>query len=200
MSMHFKARVATLIACLTLAAAPAFAESPYTLQYKVEMSGGRFAFDVSVVHAGTGRVIIKSTLRTRPREWGVLETGHAGRTIRLRAMGEANGYAEIVLDVRDRGRSLQHELHKYTERAAGPPVKYRGEPITLHLRDADLKNVLLAFAEITRTSIAVDPDVSGAVTLDLIDVPWDQALDLILNQHGLAKQVEGRVTFIRPLK
>jgi hypothetical protein len=194
------ARLAALIAVITLAAAPAFAERPYALRYHVDWTGGRFAFDVVVVHVGSGATIVKSTLRTRPREWGELETGHAGRTIKVRVLGETNGYAELVLDVREQGRAVQHELYKDTRRAAAPPTRYRGEPITLHLRDADLKDVLLAFAEITHTNIAVDPSVSGTVTLDLVDVPWDQALDLILTQHGLAKQVSGRVTFVRPMR
>lgn len=193
-------RLAAFITVITLAAAPAFAERAYTLRYTVAMTNGRFAFDVTVTHAASGRTILKSTLRTRPREWGVLETGHAGRTVRVRVMGETNGYAELVLDVRERGKVVQRELYKYTALAAGPPVKYRGEPISLHLREANLKDVLLMFAQIAPINIAVDPNVNGTVTLDLVDVPWDQALDLILTQHGLAKQVEGRVTFVKPLQ
>ena len=197
MTLSTPARIAALVTVITLAAAPAFAERLYTLRYKVAMSQGRFAFDVAVTHDGSGQSILKSTLRTRPREWGVLETGHAGRTVRVRVMGEPNGYAELVLDVMERGRSLQHDVFKYTERAAAPPVKWRGEPITLHLRDADLVDVILAFAKITGNNIAVDPGISGSVTIDLVDVPSDQALDLILRQHGLVAQVQSGVTFVR---
>jgi secretin/TonB-like protein len=198
--MVFTLRAGALFLLLTLAVSPAFAEGVYTLRYKATMQGGRFAFDVEVVHTGSGQPIMKSTLRTRPREWGELQTGHAGRTVRVRVMGEANGYAELVLEVRERGKVIQREVHKYTDRATGPPVKYRGEPISLHLREAEIKDVLLAFAEISRTSIAVDPSVTGSVTLDLVDVPWDQALDLILRQHGLVKRVEGKVMFVGPVR
>src|SRR5258705_7842761 len=114
MAMHFQTRLGALVTLITLAAAPAFAERPYSLEYDVAMGGGRFAFNVTVVHAGSGRAVLKSTLRTRPREWGELETGHAGRTVRVRAMGETNGYAELVLDGRERNRVVQHELYKYT--------------------------------------------------------------------------------------
>ena len=198
--MDSKPRVIALIAFLTLAACPAFAAGDYVLHYKASMSGGRFAFDVAVVHARSGQSIMRSTLRTRPREWGELETGHDGRKIRVRVMGETNGYAELVLEVRERGKLVQRDVHKYTALAAAPPIRYRGDKISLHLRDADLKDVLLAFAEIAHTNIAVDPNVTGSVTLDLVDVPWDQALDLILAQHGLAKRVEGKVTFVKPVR
>src|SRR6266496_800683 len=63
---------------------------------------------------------------------------------------------------------------------ADPESRYLGEPISLDLKDADLKDVLRTFAELTKINIAVDPDVKGSVTLRLHDVPWDQALDVIL--------------------
>ena len=78
--------------------------------------------------------------------------------------------------------------------------RYRGELISLHLRDAELKDVVHAFATILHVNIAVDPNVSGTVTIDLVDVPWDQALDLILAQHGLTRQVERNVSIVTPLK
>ncbi|MFP5247680.1 MAG: type IV pilus secretin PilQ, partial [Thermoanaerobaculia bacterium] len=74
----------------------------------------------------------------------------------------------------------------------GPRV-FNGEPISLNLKDADIKDVLRTFAELTGLNIAVDPGVTGAVTVDFVDVPWDQALDLILRQNGLTFTIEGNV-------
>lgn len=70
---------------------------------------------------------------------------------------------------------------------------FTGEPISLNLKDADIKDVLRTFAQLTGLNIAVDPGVSGSVTVDFADVPWDQALDLILRQNGLAYVLEGNV-------
>ena len=70
---------------------------------------------------------------------------------------------------------------------------FTGEPISLNLKDADIKDVLATFAELTGLNIAVDPGVSGSVTVDFVDVPWDQALDLILRQNGLTFTIEGSV-------
>jgi type IV pilus assembly protein PilQ len=70
---------------------------------------------------------------------------------------------------------------------------FNGEPISLSLKDADIKDVLRTFAELTGLNIAVDPGVAGAVTVDFVDVPWDQALDLILRQNGLTFALEGNV-------
>ncbi|HEV3484448.1 MAG TPA: AMIN domain-containing protein, partial [Vicinamibacterales bacterium] len=76
--------------------------------------------------------------------------------------------------------------------STGPRV-FTGEPISLNLKDADLKDVLRTFADLTGLNIAIDPGVGGSVTVDFVDVPWDQALDIILRQNGLTFMLEGNV-------
>jgi type II secretory pathway component HofQ len=68
-----------------------------------------------------------------------------------------------------------------------------GEPISLDLKDADLKDVLRTFAKLARLNIVIDPEVKGSVTVRLHDVPWDQALDVILQVNGLGYVLEGNV-------
>jgi type II secretory pathway component HofQ len=70
---------------------------------------------------------------------------------------------------------------------------FTGEPISLDLKDADLKDVLKSFAELAKINIAVDPEVKGSVTIRLRDVPWDQALDVILRTNGFGYVLEGNV-------
>ncbi|MGE5237004.1 MAG: type IV pilus secretin PilQ [Acidobacteriota bacterium] len=70
---------------------------------------------------------------------------------------------------------------------------FTGEPISLELKDADIKDVLRSFAKITGLNIVVDPDVSGSVTVQLDNVPWDQALDIILRINRLDYVVENNV-------
>ena len=76
--------------------------------------------------------------------------------------------------------------------SAGEKV-YSGEPISLNLKDADIKDVIRTFAALTGLNIAVDPQVSGSVTVDFVDVPWDQALEIILRQNNLNYVLEGNV-------
>ncbi|HET7434278.1 MAG TPA: type IV pilus secretin PilQ [Thermoanaerobaculia bacterium] len=71
--------------------------------------------------------------------------------------------------------------------------QFTGEPLSLNLKDADIKDVLRTFAQLTGLNIAVDPGVTGSVTVDFVDVPWDQALDIILRQNGLTFTIEGNV-------
>jgi len=70
---------------------------------------------------------------------------------------------------------------------------YVGEPISLHLKDSDIRDVLRTISTLTGLNIVVDPDVSGKVTIDLEEVPWDQALELILKVNNLNYQLDGNV-------
>ena len=70
--------------------------------------------------------------------------------------------------------------------------KYTGERGNFIFHDADLKNVLLFFARVYKLNVIIDPGVSGKVTCRLINVPWDQALDLILRQNGMMMLKEGK--------
>ncbi len=77
-----------------------------------------------------------------------------------------------------------------TRRITAEEVRYTGEPISLNFRDADIRDVIRLFADFTGLNFVVDPDVSGRITIVLHDVPWDQALDIILKNNGLGKVYE----------
>jgi type IV pilus secretin PilQ/predicted competence protein len=76
---------------------------------------------------------------------------------------------------------------------------YYGEPITMSMRDADLVETLRSFAAISGLSIVVQPEVKGTVTVELDNVPWDQALEQILRVNKLGYELEGTVMRIAPV-
>ncbi|OYW04504.1 MAG: hypothetical protein B7X11_02850, partial [Acidobacteria bacterium 37-65-4] len=77
-------------------------------------------------------------------------------------------------------------------------VKYTGEPISLSLKDADIKDVLRVFHDLSKMNIVVSPAVQGKVTVDLTNVPWDQAMDIILKNDGLDYIYENNVIWVAP--
>lgn len=84
---------------------------------------------------------------------------------------------------------------------ASEEKRYTGEPISLDLKDADIRDVLLTFATLARMNMVIDPDVKGTVTVRLENVPWDQALDVILKSNGLGYVLEGNVARVgEPVK
>jgi type IV pilus assembly protein PilQ len=72
-------------------------------------------------------------------------------------------------------------------------ARYTGEPISVNLKDVDLKDFFRLIHEISGLNIVLDPNVKGSLTLVLDDVPWDQALDIVLQNNGLDKQLVGNV-------
>jgi type IV pilus assembly protein PilQ len=75
--------------------------------------------------------------------------------------------------------------------AVGP--KYTGEPISVNLKDVDLKDFFRLIHEISGLNVVLDPNVHGSLTVVLDDVPWDQALDIVLKNNDLARELEGNV-------
>jgi type IV pilus assembly protein PilQ len=77
--------------------------------------------------------------------------------------------------------------------------RFTGHPISLDFQGADLRAVLRTFSEISGLNIVIDPAVQGTVDVALRDVPWDQALDIILRANKLGYLVDGTIVRIAPL-
>jgi type IV pilus assembly protein PilQ len=73
------------------------------------------------------------------------------------------------------------------------PAHYTGEPISVNLKDVDLKDFFRLIHEISGLNVVLDPNVKGSLTIVLDEVPWDQALDIVLQNNGLDKQLNGNV-------
>lgn len=77
---------------------------------------------------------------------------------------------------------------------------YTGQRISLDFQQADLIDVLRLIAEVSGRNIITSPEVSGRVTTRMVNVPWDQALDMILKTFGLGKDVQGTIIRVAPLE
>jgi len=86
---------------------------------------------------------------------------------------------------------IQPQAAAATPAATRP--KYTGEPISVNLKDVDLKDFFRLIHEISGLNVVLDPNVHGTLTIVLDDVPWDQALDIVLKNNGLDRQLEGNV-------
>jgi type IV pilus assembly protein PilQ len=74
-----------------------------------------------------------------------------------------------------------------------PAGKYTGEPISVNLKDVDLKDFFRLIHEISGLNVVLDPAVKGTLTIVLDEVPWDQALDIVMQNNSLDKQLNGNV-------
>jgi len=94
--------------------------------------------------------------------------------------------------------AAEQKIQMQSKSASNGP-KYTGEPISVNLKDVDLKDFFRLIHEISGLNVVLDPNVKGTLTIVLDDVPWDQALDIVLKNNDLARQLEGNVLRIATL-
>ncbi|WP_420229625.1 type IV pilus secretin PilQ [Psychrobacter sp. ER1] len=75
---------------------------------------------------------------------------------------------------------------------------YSGEPLSMEFQDVEVRSVLDILAQFTEMNIVASDSVAGNITLRLINVPWDQALDIILKSKNLGKRENGNVILVAP--
>ncbi|GAB4292299.1 MAG: type IV pilus secretin PilQ [Myxococcota bacterium] len=78
--------------------------------------------------------------------------------------------------------------------------KYRGKRISLDFKDADIGNILRLIADVSRLNIVASDDVKGKITVTLRNVPWDEALDIVLRSKGLDKERRGNIIRVAPIE
>jgi len=97
----------------------------------------------------------------------------------------------------------EQEERPYVPRFAATVVsrqdrEYLGEPINMSLKNADLVETLRSFASISGLNFVIQPGVTGSVTVELNQVPWDQAMEQILKINNLGMAIEGTIVRIAP--
>jgi type IV pilus assembly protein PilQ len=137
------------------------------------------AYTISQENGGLRIVIgnLDSTINTKRNSILV----QAGRRVDVRPLASTAG-AEARLQP--------------TEERPIADKNYTGQKISLDFKDADIKNVFRLLAEVSGLNIVVTADVNRRVTLRLLEVPWDQAMDLIISTNGLDKEQIGNVVRI----
>ena len=105
----------------------------------------------------------------------------------------------LALPEAERIKEEKAEISKEKEEAEVPVEgKYTGKKISLDFQDADIVPIFRLLADISGYNIVVSPEVKGKLTMKLINVPWDQALDIILKTFSLGKSIEGNIIRIAP--
>ncbi|MFJ4292446.1 type IV pilus secretin PilQ [Cupriavidus sp. NPDC089707] len=118
--------------------------------------------------------------------------GNARLTIEPRGHWEYSSYqtdTQFVVEV----RPIKEDP---TKLISGPG--YRGERLSLNFQNIDIRSLLQVFADFTNLNIITSESVQGNITLRLKDVPWDQALQIVMDAKGLASRRNGNVLWVAP--
>jgi len=114
--------------------------------------------------------------------------------IEPKGLWEHNAYqsdTQFVLEV----RPVQEDPNKLTQ---GSRPGYKGDKLSLNFQNIEVRSVLQVIADFTNLNIITSESVGGSLTLRLRDVPWDQALDIVLQAKGLDMRKNGNVVWIAP--
>lgn len=80
---------------------------------------------------------------------------------------------------------------------SGTARNYKGRKVTLEFADAEVRKIFQLLSEVSNKNFVLGDDVTGAISLKLVNVPWDQALDIILDTKGLDKREDGNIILIK---
>jgi type IV pilus assembly protein PilQ len=87
----------------------------------------------------------------------------------------------------------ENEIQELNTLFPGMKENYTGEKISIDLQNASVEQVLRLISEISGYNLILDDDISGNISLKLVDIPWDQALDLVLLQKNLGMVIKGNI-------
>ncbi|MBD3666834.1 MAG: type IV pilus secretin PilQ, partial [Kangiella sp.] len=128
----------------------------------------------------------------------IVETSSRGNAVRL-AIRANDAFEYLAYQANNQYTiELKPLTQQEIEKREREQPKYSGERLTLQFQDMDLKAILHTLGDFAGINIVISDDVQGSMALNLVNVPWDQALDIILKSKGLGKRQDGNVMMIAP--
>jgi type IV pilus assembly protein PilQ len=157
----------------------------------------------------SGRTLVVDLLQTElpvalERKFDVTDFGTPVESLEVTSQGE---HSRVTIQARGRWEQAAYqtdnrfivEVKPYVEQqAAKPKTGFTGEKLSLNFQNVEVRAVLQVIADFTGLNIITSDTVGGNLTLRLKDVPWDQALDIILQAKGLDMRKTGNVVWIAP--
>nr|PZN26957.1 MAG: type IV pilus secretin PilQ [Pseudomonadota bacterium] len=201
-------------------------ELPESLERLLDVSAFRARVRSVATYRSEGRVVLEAELapgmvanverRGRDLVWSFAEpralpssatgVGRDGKAARRSRTVHVEAPLSGVMDVRTGLSDEPHETEVAPDRAQGfnsgffaQQRQYTGRRIDLDLKDADIHNVLRLLADVGQVNIVTSDSVSGSVTIRMRNVPWDQALDVVLQAKGLGLVRQANMIRVAPL-
>lgn len=173
-------------------------QTRYELSYSVKkMPEGLLLIRARVVDKQSGKVVGEPSVTTPAGEKAVMrfgrEEGDDTREWTIDVEPDAGG-GLLTLIARRNGtvEQVTRTTFRTREGEASTARTFSGEPITLSLADADIRDVLRVFGQLTGLEMEIAPEVKGRVTVEASGTPWDQALDETVRDAGFAYRIEGK--------
>jgi beta-lactamase regulating signal transducer with metallopeptidase domain len=166
---------------------------PYLLRWSIsKVADDRFVVHGSLIEIASGHVVAQPRLEFLRGTSAISRSGtqRAGEEMDYVVdLTNVNESVNLRLQVKRNSVTIQDTTYIATTKAA-TTSRFTGEPITVQLKDADIKDLLRTFKQLTNTEIVYPDSLEGKVTIDVRDMPWDEALDTVLRQNGYSYEVQ----------
>ncbi len=176
------------------------AHSPYAIRITATRAGGTIALAGAVRENATQTVIAAPALTLdASRRGSARSSAPGGVQVAFEARPESGDRLAVEVTVEKAGAVVQKSTLRVSPSdaaAADRPQEYTGEPIDLSFTNADLREVFVTFGQISGLQMRIDEAVQGKVSMSWHNVPWDEALDSIVQENGLAYRIEGKTLIV----
>lgn len=183
-------------AAVTAEKAPDLA-SPYSLVTRLEPGvTSDFLLTAKIIDNRTSRVVLEPRLPLTAGKPTLVTKDLDDVNVSLLLNVDPAGNGSAILRATEHGVPVQDSKHamKLSPRERNP--EFQGQPISMGLTDADLRDVLKTFARITGIDMDVAPEVQGKVTFHITDMPWDEALHRILTERGFKYELRDKKLYV----
>ena len=173
------------------------AQDPYKLNFYVRTcaQADTLTFYGRVLDVAADQLLVQPNITFKRGTTAAVHTTADQREIQI-DISDMGDQVRVVMQVSRNGVAQQQSTYFAVPQMGNS--RYTGAPISMNLRDADLKDVLKTFAQLTGLDIQYPPTIEGRVTIELKDIPWDEAFDLILREHKLTWEMQGNSLKVMP--
>lgn len=171
---------------------------PYAIRLTATRLEGAVLLQGTITENATHAVLWAPKVNLDPTRTASAAANVSGIGLEMKTRADAGDRVAVDIEISKDGSLVQRSnLTVAVSDAPAPPQKvYQGEPISLALKEADLRDLLGTFGKITGLQMQMDDSVHGKVSVSWVNVPWDEALESILNDNGLTYRIEGKVVHI----
>ena len=177
------------------------AQQRYKLTYSVAPRGEQqVVISATIVDTTDGSVLASPHITT---QWDVpasIRTGSVvngvDRELYAQFNATADGASKATLEVTENGVVVQRSVITSKEMSPAVIDKFTGEKISINVKNADVHDIFKVLGQMTGYTFMLEASVTGSVTLNVTEIPWDQALDQICRENNLKYRQEGKTFYI----
>ena len=166
-------------------------DDPFAIRIAATRSGESIVLEGSVSENKTMTIVAAPKLQFAVGEIASSKTSSGEIEVAFAVRPGAGDQIAVDVTIEREGKVVQKSSLIVTPDEGEPASQYSGEPISLRLKDADLRDVIGTFGKITGFAIRMDDSVRGTVSVNWENVPWDQAFDEMLKEQGMTYRIEG---------